>query len=125
MKGLRISIVAGLLAATVAVWITGYSNHLLGPAAKTRADAQPQLQPEVVVIAPGPELPVMDTVNVTATRESGSATATRDEPGRTTETVSGSGVAPAGRKPIAGYAPGPQPGMTNQGFPYRSQRFEQ
>ena len=130
MKGLRISIAAGLLAATIAVWIAGCSRYLPGPAANTqseKAETQPGLQPEIVGIAPSPEPPVMDTVVVMADRDAGAGTAARNEsaPGPEAVIGAGAGGAPAFRKPIVGYAPGPQPGMRNRGLSDFSQLLEQ
>jgi FlaG/FlaF family flagellin (archaellin) len=130
MKGLRISIAAGLLAATIAVWIAGCSSYLPGPAANTqseKAETQPGLQPEVVVIAPSPEPPVMDTVVVMADRDASAGTAAQNKsaPGPEAVIGAGAGSAPAVRKPIVGYAPGPQPGTRNQNAPFYTQHFEQ
>jgi hypothetical protein len=112
MRGFRTSIAAGLLAAAVAVSLAAWSNDLPGPTANTRADTQPRLLPEVVITAPAPELLMMDTVYVSATRETGSGIAARDKAGRSAEKVldGGGNVVPV-RKPIAGYALGLLPRM--------------
>ena len=109
------------LAAAVVVLalVAGCSRITTVPAAIAPHEDQIQIQPELVVTARAPEPPVMDTVVVTAVREAHIGTASAE-----VVTGTGSSSAVTGRKPVAGHAPGIQPGVTNPNFPFYPQRAE-
>jgi hypothetical protein len=113
-------------AVVVLALVASCSRVTTVPAAIAPHEDQIQIQPELVVTAPVPEPPLMDTVVVTAVREANIGTASADEPRRSAEAVTGagSGSAVTGRKPVTGHAHGIQPGVTNPSFPFYPQRIE-
>lgn len=129
MRGFRISLARGLLAAALAVTVGCISekaaNRISPDDYRVTENSAPVVMPEIVVSAPAFEPPVMDTVVITAERDADVGAASRIEPQAGPKAVSGAGSSmSAGRKLVEGHAPGPQPGMANSDFPFNPQRIE-
>jgi len=121
---------AALLAIAAGFWLAGCSHNTLNLAAnddQLLAESAPELLPEVLVTAPVPEPPVMDTVFVTSTGSAdvGTARSKTSEPVETAPAGGGPGIGMTDLRSGFGHAANHAPDLPNQNLPSQRQRFEQ